>query len=106
MSTLDNAFGIFNNLPPRFTWSEVDWELPCESKYFEAANYEDMRDRSCFPERKIKVTEAFQLFFLRSSPQSERFDPVKKGSLNMWDLQILVHSEFPLPNTVCLTVLF
>ncbi|RDL40259.1 uncharacterized protein BP5553_00238 [Venustampulla echinocandica] len=91
MMTLDNAFGIFNNLPPHFNWSELDLELPCESKYFEATSYDDMHDRSCFPQRKAKVTEAFQLFFLQASPQSDRFDPVEKGALNMWDLQILVH---------------
>ena len=92
MLALDNAFGIFNNLPSRFSWSELDFDLPCQPEAFEAINYEDMLNRMIFPRKRPKVTDAFRLFFSPSS-QSTRFDPVEKGSLNMLDLQIIVHGE-------------
>jgi hypothetical protein len=97
MMTLDNAFGIFNNLPPRFALNELGLELPCEPEAFEATDYEGMRSRSIFPHKKLKITEVFQLFFLHSNPQSPRFDPVPKGSLNMLDLQIIVHGRCQSP---------
>lgn len=107
MLTLDNAFGIFNNLPPRFSFSEFGLELPCEPKSFEAVDYEDMRARSIFPRRKLKVTEAFQLFFLRSNPQASRFEPVPEGTLNMLDLQIIVHGMRQNPsNSACAKYIF
>lgn len=92
MITLDNAFGIFNNLPPYLNWSELGLELPCDPQFFEARSYEDMLDRSCFPQRKLKLTDAFQLFFLSGDECSKQLNSVENGALNMLDLQIIVHS--------------
>lgn len=99
MLALDSAFGIFNNIPPRVDLSELDLQLPCDPVYFETSNYEEMVIRSQFPRHKMKVLDAFQKLFMTQSPTSTRFDPVERHALNSWDLLILVHGTFTLPQT-------
>src|SRR5690242_15934436 len=52
---LDNAFGIFNNLPPRFQWSEIDLPFPCSDIYFNTPNYAAMAASNLFPQLKMKL---------------------------------------------------
>ena len=97
MLSIDNAFGIFNNLPPRVELSELDLQLPCDPICFETANYQEMVIYSRFPRQKMKVLDAFQKLFMTQSPTSPRFDPVEKNALNSWDLLVVIHREFPFP---------
>ncbi len=95
--SLDNAFGIFNNLPPRVELSELDLQLPCDPICFETADYQEMVIYSRFPRPKMKVLDAFQKLFMTQSPTSARFDPVEKNALNCWDLLIVIHRKFHSP---------
>ena len=96
MLSLDNAFGIFNNLPPRVELSELDLQLPCDPICFETADYQEMVIYSRFPRPKMKVLDAFQKLFMTQSPTSARFDPVEKNALNCWDLLIVIHRKLHL----------
>jgi len=91
MLSLDSAFGIFNNIPPRIDLCELDLQLPCDPLYFETSSYQEMVVRSLFPRQKTKILDAFQRLFMTPSGTSGRFDPVEKNSLNSWDLLLLVH---------------
>ncbi|RFU26772.1 hypothetical protein B7463_g9560, partial [Scytalidium lignicola] len=108
MMMLDNAFVIFNNMPNRIEWAEIDLQFPCEALYFEISDYDELLRTQLFPQQKPKVREAFQQLFI--VPESSKnlngsgngsgngnaqlgigSGALTKGSLNSLDMQILVH---------------
>ncbi|KAH8819775.1 hypothetical protein F5884DRAFT_849078 [Xylogone sp. PMI_703] len=107
MMMLDNAFVIFNNMPNRIEWAEIDLQFPCESVYFEISDYDELLRLQLFPQTKPRVREAFQQLFLMpesgknsassstngngNGQQGVGSGSLAKGSLNSLDMQILVH---------------
>jgi hypothetical protein len=92
---LDNAFGIFNNVSPRFQWAEIDIPFPCDDQYFKTANYDELVAQSRFPQWKMKVKDAFLILF---SPieKAEDLKVLRTGNLTALDMQILIHCISPL----------
>ena len=88
MLAFDTAMAIFNNVPPRISFSELDVQLPCDSPYFELASYSDMLGQATFPKPRIKLVDAFQKLF---APPSELVSVVEKDCLNCWDMLYLIH---------------
>lgn len=39
---LDSAMGIFNNVPPRIHYVELDLQMPCHPEFFELSSYAEM----------------------------------------------------------------
>merc|ERR1711939_89650 len=64
---LDSAMGIFNNVPPRIHYVELDLQMPCHPEFFELSSYAEMLTRSSFPRTRMKLIDAFQRLF--SSPR-------------------------------------
>jgi hypothetical protein len=91
---LDSAFGIFDNIQPRIDLCELDLQLPCDSIYFEIANYREMAIMSLFPPRKMKLLDAYQKLFMEPTGDSGCSDTSKKISLNSWDLLVLIHRRY------------
>lgn len=91
MLAFDAAMGFFNNIPPRISHSEIDLQLPCDSQYYELASYQEMMIRGDCPRPKMKVLHGLQKLFL---PQDEMGESVEKGSLNFWDMLLIVHGIY------------
>jgi hypothetical protein len=88
MNAFDAAMAIFNNVPPRISFSELDVHLPCDSIYFELSSHAEMVHRSTFPKAKMKLIDAFQKLFI----DPEELGPLmEKDSLNCWDMLLLIH---------------
>jgi hypothetical protein len=88
---LDSAFGIFDNIQPRIDLCELDLQLPCDSIYFETANYQEMAITLLFPPQKMKLLDAYQRLFIEPNGDSGCSDTSEKSSLNCWDLLVLIH---------------
>lgn len=88
---LDSAFGIFDNVQPRIDLCELDLQLPCDSTYFEIANYQEMAITLLFPPRKMKLLDAYQKLFIEPTGDSGCSDTTEKSPLNSWDLLVLIH---------------
>jgi hypothetical protein len=88
---LDSAFGIFDNIQPRIDLCELDLQLPCDSIYFETANYQEMAITLLFPSQKMKLLDAYQKLFIEPNGNSGCSDTSEKSSLNCWDLLVLIH---------------
>ena len=84
----DTAMAIFNNVPPRISFSELDVQLPCDSMYFELSSYSEMLSRATFPKPRIKLIDAFQRLF---APPSDLATMVEKDAFNCWDMLYLIH---------------
>lgn len=87
---LDSAMGIFNNVPPRVNYCELDLQLPCHPEYFELSSHAEMLGRASFPRTRMRLIEAFQKLFvdpeeLRSAFQHE--------ILGCWDMLYLIHGR-------------
>jgi hypothetical protein len=99
MQLLDNAFLIFNNMPTRLDWVESDIQLPAEQEDFSARTWEEacLCSRTFRP--KMGVREAFQKLFVPPKNGADALLPLRKGVLNVLDLQMLIHREpfFPYP---------
>lgn len=88
---LDSGMGMFNNVPPRISYCELDLQLPSEQQYFELSSYTEMLQKSLFPPPRMKLIDAFQRFFL---PQSEIKLAFQTESLCCWDMLYLIHGSF------------
>ena len=88
MMALDAAMAIFNNLPPRVSFSELDLQLPCDPVYFELSSYAEVLARSLFPKPKMKLVEAFQKLFVEPSALNTVYE---KDLFNCWDMLLLAH---------------
>jgi len=87
---LDAGMGMFNNVPPRINYCEVDLQLPSEQQYFELSSYTEMLQKSLFPPLRMKLIDAFQRFFV---PQSEIKLAFQAESLCCWDMLYLIHGS-------------
>lgn len=85
---LDNAFGIFNNVTPRFFWAEIDLPFPADDRFFRLANYDAMLASNLKPTSRMKLKEAFLLLFEASDQNVEM---LRSGRLTALDMQMLIH---------------
>ena len=88
---LDNAFGIFNNVSPRFQWAEIDLTFPSDDRYFGVATYDELMANSLFPIRKMKIKDAFLVLFSPSDKVEEGLTFLRSGNLTALDMQMLIH---------------
>ena len=86
--SLDAAMGVFNNVPTRANYSELDLELPCHPQYFDFATYLDMTRAGLYPTPRMKLNEAFQKLFLASDQARTAFE---NENLCFWDMMYLIH---------------
>lgn len=94
MVLLDCAFTFFANFPCRFALSELDFELPCDERFFNNAKPFSMSRFNT--SRRYTIQSAFQsLFEQRAPPQTAgiatneaRLGPL---DLNCMDMFILIH---------------
>lgn len=95
---LDNAFGIFNNVSPRFQWSEIDLPFPSADIYFKTATYSDMVAMQTFPVPRMKVRDAFLALFTNSEGvEGDHLRGLREGRLTASDMQVLIHCMLFLP---------
>lgn len=88
MVAFDAAMAIFNNVPPRITFSEIDVALPCEQQYWEVGSYAELVSLQSLPQPRPMLMDMFQLLF---APTND-FRPVaEKINWNCWDMLYLVH---------------
>lgn len=87
---LDSGMGMFNNVPSRINYCEVDLQLPCHTQYFELSSYTEMLQKSLFPSPRPKLIDAFQRFF---QPQSEVKFLFQSESICCWDMLYLIHGQ-------------
>ncbi|TVY93686.1 Gastrula zinc finger protein [Lachnellula willkommii] len=88
---LDHAFGIFDNVSPRFQWAEIDLPFPSDDVYFKVTNYEELVAQSLYPQHKIKIKDAFLVLF--SPPETAEHDlkVLRNANLTALDMQMLIH---------------
>ena len=88
MIAFDAAMAIFNNVPPRLTFAEIDLMLPCEQHFWEMSSYAELMSQQLFPRPRPKLMDMFQLLFLSTT---EFYPEADKISWNCWDMLYLVH---------------
>lgn len=88
---LDNVFGIFNNVPPRINWAELDLPFPSDDRCFQVANYDELAATRIYPPRKMKIEEAFLILFLPPDASKEKLELLRDGSITALDMQLLIH---------------
>jgi hypothetical protein len=93
---LDQAFGIFNNVSPRFQWAELDLPFPSDEAYFQLANYDDLVAQSLHPQNKMKIKDAFLILFAPPETAEEDLKILRSGNLTAHDMQMLMHCKPPL----------
>jgi len=96
---LDHAFGIFDNVSPRFQWAEIDLPFPSDDVYFKVTNYDELVAKSLYPQHKMKIKDAFLVLF--SPPETAEHDlkVLRNANLTALDMQLLIHCEFPPPTS-------
>lgn len=102
---LDHAFGIFNNVSPRFQWAEIDLPFPSDDRFFEVASYAELRAQSLYPVPKMKVKDAYLVLFTPLETAEQELNFLRTGNLTPLDMQMLIHckssqitAQFPFPN--------
>ncbi len=95
---LDSAMGIFNNVPPRIHYVELDLQMPCHPEFFELSSYAEMLTRSSFPRTRMKLIDAFQRLF--SSPRDLK-SAFHNETLCCWDMLYLIHGVCSLATNTC-----
>jgi hypothetical protein len=88
---LDSVFRIFNNVPPRINWAELDLPFPSDDRSFGLATYDELIATRVFPVRKMKIEEAFLILFLPPEASKEKLKVLRDGSLTPLDMQLLIH---------------
>ncbi|KAF4624958.1 hypothetical protein G7Y89_g13210 [Cudoniella acicularis] len=88
---LDHAFGIFNNVSPRFQWAEIDLPFPSDDRYFNAKNYDDLVAQSLYPQNKMKIKDAYLVLFAPAERAQEDLQILRSGNLTPLDMQMLIH---------------
>jgi hypothetical protein len=88
---LDNAFGIFNNVVPRFQWAEIDLTFPSDDRYFKIRSYDELVKTNQFPSRKMKIKDAFLVLFSPPEANDKNLAPLREGNLTALDMQMLIH---------------
>lgn len=93
---LDHAFGIFNNVTPRFQWAEIDLPFPNDDEFFKAANFDDMVAKAIQPKRSMKIKDAFLKLFAPPASAEEDLGVLRHGTLSALDMQMLIHCSLSL----------
>ena len=88
MLAFDAAMAIFNNVPPRITFSELDLPLPCDQIVWETGSYSELVNMQVFPRPRIKLLDAFQLLFV---PTGDFVVAMEKETWSCWDCMYLIH---------------
>jgi len=88
---LDNAFGIFNNVSPRFQWAEIDLPFPSDDYFFKFASYDQLRATQKLPVRKMKIRDAFLCLFTPPETPDYNLRVLREGHLTALDMQMLIH---------------
>jgi hypothetical protein len=88
MLALDAAMGIFNNVPSRINYCELDLQLSCHSGAFELASHMEMVQRSAYPRPRVKLVEAFRKLFVHPTELKAAY---RHETLGSWDMLVLVH---------------
>jgi hypothetical protein len=91
---LDSAFGIFNNVSPRFQWAEIDLTFPSDDRFFAVAKYDELVAHSLFPVGKMKIKDAFLILFSLPDKAEEGLTFLRRGNLTALDMQMLIHCTF------------
>jgi hypothetical protein len=97
---LDNAFGIFNNVPPRFQWSELDIAFPSGDDFFTTTTFAEMISKSLPPRPKMKIKDAFLLLFSGPETAEDDINTLRLNGITALDMQMLMHCtshHIPLP---------
>jgi len=87
---LDHAFGIFNNVSPRFQWAEIDLPFPSDDDFFRISNFDDMIAKSVSPLHRMKIKDAFLVLFYPGAV-GEELEILRRGKLTALDMQMLIH---------------
>jgi hypothetical protein len=93
---LDNSFGIFHNVSPRFQWAELDVPFQSDDLFFRLANYDAMVSSKLFPVPRMKIKDAFLLLFSPPETMERDLEILRSGHLNALDMQMLIHCLFAL----------
>ncbi|KAG9228019.1 hypothetical protein BJ875DRAFT_478678 [Amylocarpus encephaloides] len=88
---LDHAFGIFNNVSPRFQWAEIDLPFISDDRYFNLVSYADLEAQSLYPQQKMKVKDAYLILFSSSHSADQDLNVLRTANLTVLDLQMLIH---------------
>ena len=88
---LDNAFGIFNNVSPRFQWAELDLPFPSDDYFFRIASYDQLVASQNFPVCKMKIKDAFLSLFTPPDTPDYNLRVLREGHLTALDMQMLIH---------------
>ena len=91
---LDNSFGIFHNVSPRFQWSELDVPFQTDDRFFRLANYDAMLASKMTPVRRMKFKDAFLLLFSERASEERNLDILRSAQLTALDMQMLIHRSF------------
>lgn len=102
---LDNVFGIFNNVPPRINWAELEFPFPSDDRSFGLTNYDELIATRLFPVRKMKIEEAFLILFLPPEVSKEKLKVLRDGSLTALDMQLLIHCISSTKSTITMRML-
>lgn len=88
---LDNSFGIFHNVSPRFQWSELDVPFQSDDRFFGLANYDAMLASKMTPVGRMKIKNAFLLLFSERASEQRNLDILRSARLKALDMQMLIH---------------
>lgn len=91
---LDNSFGIFHNVSPRFQWSELDVTFQSDDRFFGLANYDAMLASKMTPVGRMKIKNAFLLLFSERVSEQRNLDILRSARLRALDMQMLIHCSF------------
>lgn len=96
---LDSAFGIFNNVSPRWQWAEVDLTFPTSDVYFDLANFNELLTMQKYPVPKMKIKDAFLILFSTPDSEGRNLQILRDGDLSPLDMQMMIHCTlFPTPH--------
>ncbi|KAL2067215.1 hypothetical protein VTL71DRAFT_1639 [Oculimacula yallundae] len=84
---LDHAFGIFNNVPPRFQWAEIDLPFASDDRFFQISNFDEMVAKTAVPRLGMKIKDAFLILFA----QDDELEILRRGNVTALDMQMLIH---------------
>jgi hypothetical protein len=93
---LDNSFGIFHNVTPRFQWAELDVPFQSDDRFFCLASYDAMLTSKLAPVPRMKIKDAFLLLFSPPETRERDLEILRQGQLNALDMQMLIHCMSPL----------
>ncbi|KAK2626116.1 hypothetical protein QTJ16_004378 [Diplocarpon rosae] len=84
---LDHAFGILNNVSPRFQWAEFDLPFPSDDVFFQISTFDEMIAKSAAPRYGMNIKTAFSVLF---GPRDD-FAVLRGGNVTALDMQMLIH---------------